>query len=646
MGGIADAAYPGWGFSHGDAYEGKWTSRIIIDGILIYLHRTNDTPLLYNAVDIHTGELLWSKEIIVNGAARTISFAQNMKWEGYNHHAVYPYFYVSTGGDLYAFDPLTGEPEYTVENIPSGTRVMDENGWIYMVNVNYNTGEGYIWSLTDLITDFASNSPAPGSWAPAGSFYGSRHGTWDAAANVNGTLTAAAQRAYIKEFTVDVDQCPGGSRVVRATAYGDKIFGLQYSRTAIDTWAISLEDGDEGDILFSETWAAPAEWEAGQIQIEFNTVSLEDGAAVFWNKDKLEYYAFSTNTGEYMWGPAEPEYYMNYYGWTELNERSPLIYDGKLYSTGAGGVVYCYDLDNGEVLWTYESEDPYQEYLFANNWWQFFLWITDGKLYSSHMEHSAIEPIPRGAPFICLDAQTGDVVWEAPGLFRSTRWGGRAIIGDSIMVTMDTYDLNIYAVGKGPSALTAQAPMAGVTVGSSVQITGTAMDVSPGTKELSKTMRFANGVPAIADEDQSEWMLYVYKQFEQPSVDGVEIVLAAIDPNGNYQDLDRTTSDMYGNWALAFKPELEGTYQIIAMFEGSEAYYGSTTTTYVTVDPAPTPATPMEPEEPEVPVEPEEPEVPEEPVETAFITTEVAIIAAVAVAAVIGVAAYWFLKRK
>jgi hypothetical protein len=30
----------------------------------------------------------------------------------------------------------------------------------------------------------------------------------------------------------------------------------------------------------------------------------------------------------------------------------------------------------------------------------------------------------------------------------------------------------------------------------------------------------------------------------------------AVDPNGNYMDIDRTTSDMYGNWALAFKPEI------------------------------------------------------------------------------------------
>ena len=580
MGGIADEAYYGWGFSHGDAYEGKWTNRIIIDGILIYLHRTNDSPLLYHAVDVHTGEELWSKTIL---DGRTISFAQNLKWEGYNHHAVYPYFYVSTGGDWIAFDPYTGNQEFTVENVPSGTRVSDENGWLYIVNVDYNSGEGYVWSMVDLIEPFGSNSPAPGSWLPAGSFYGSRRGVWDAAEMENGTLTEEAQRAYIAEFTVDVEQCPGGSGAVRATAFGDRIFGLQYGLEAINTWAISLEEGNEGDILFSETWEAPAWWAEGQVQIEFNTVSLADGAAAFWVKDTLQYYCFSTDNGEFMWGPSEPEYYMNYYGWTELGERPPLMWEGKLYSTGAGGIIYCYDLTDGHVLWDYASEDPYQEYLFANNWWQFFLWIVDGKLYTGHMEHSAIEPIPRGAPFMCLDATSGDLIWQADGLFRSTRWGGRGIIGDSIMVTMDTYDNNIYAVGKGQSVLTVDKALAATEKGSAVTVQGTIMDVSPGTQETLMQIRFPNGVPAVSDADMSEWMLYVYKNFERPAATGVNIKLEAVDPDGEYTDLGTTNSDAYGNWAFAFCPDKAGTYMIVATFAGSGAYYGSTQTSYLTV---------------------------------------------------------------
>jgi len=587
MGGVAGGDTGDWSFSHGDAYEGKWTSRLIIDGILIYNHRTNTLPLEYTAVNLHTGEELWTKTLLDN---RTIAFAQNLKWGGYNHHAIYPYFWVTVGSDWYAFDPYTGDWEFTVANVPSGTTLTDDQGWLYRVNLDADTGEGYIWSMVDFIEPFGENSPSPGSWLPAGSFYGRRYSTYDAAAvdPETGAPTEEAQRAYISEFTFDADQCPGielggRSSPIRDMAFGDKVFGLLYSTTEINTWAISLEEGHEGAILFSETWAAPASWEAGQVQIEFNAISLEEGAAVIWTKDSLEYYAFSTDTGKYMWGPAEPEYYMNYYGWTELGERPILIWEGKLYSSGAGGIIYCYDLTDGEVLWTYASEDPYQEYLFANNWWQFFLWIVDGKLYTSHMEHSAIEPMPRGAPFLCFDATTGDLIWEADGLFRSTRWGGRAIIGDSIMVTMDTYDNRIYAVGKGASAITVESPQA-TEVGSAVTVFGTVMDVSPGClSDTNLQIRFPNGVPVVSDASMSAWMLYVYKNFERPDATGVTVKVEVVTPSGVYENLGTTPSDAYGNWAFGLCPEEAGTYMIIATFEGSGGYYGSTQTSYLTV---------------------------------------------------------------
>jgi hypothetical protein len=473
-----------------------------------------------------------------------------------------------------------------VTNVPSGTTVSDDNGWLYRVNLNYNTGEGYIWSMVDLIEPFGSNSPAPGSWLPGGSFYGRRYATWDAAEEAQGGgLSEAAQRAYISEFTFDASACVGGSRAVRATAFGDRVFGLQYTLQNVTTWAISLADGHEGATLFSKTWTAPSDWAAGQVQIEFNAISLEEGAAVIWNKDALEYYAFSTENGNNLWGPAAPEYYMNYYGWTELGERPILIWNGRLYSSGAGGIIYCYSLVNGSVLWTYEATDPYQEYLFANNWWQFFLWIVDGKLYSGHLEHSAIEPMPRGAPFLCLDAVTGDLVWRADGLFRSTRWGGRGIIGDSVMVGMDTYDNRLYAVGKGQSALTIAKSQVVVEQGSAVTIQGNVIDVSPGClTDTNLAIRFPNGVPAVSDASMSDWMLYVWKNFERPAdATGVTVKLEAINPDGGYEDWGTTTSDSYGNWAFGACPDKTGTYMIIATFTGSGAYYGSTDTAYLTV---------------------------------------------------------------
>jgi outer membrane protein assembly factor BamB len=586
MGGVAGGDGEYWAFSHGDAYEGKWTNRLIINGILIYCHRTNERPLIYHAVDVHTGEEIWSKVIMDN---RTIAFGQNLVWAGQNHHAVYPYFWVTIGSDWYAFDPLTGDWQFTIENIPSGTTVTDENGWLYRVNLNYNSGEGYIWSMVDFVEPFDDpTSSNTGSWLPAGSFYGYRYRTLDAAAvDEDGNLTREAARGYITEFTFQSDP---RLRNTRAMAWGDKVFGLQYSTTEIITWAISLAPGHEGALLYHKTWNAPAYWDEGQVQIEFEAVSLDEGYAAFWVKDTLEHYFFSTDTGDYVSGPTTPEYYMNYYGWTELGERPNIIWDGKFYSSGAGGIVYCFDIADASTIWTYAAEDPYQEYLFANNWWQFFNWIVDGKLYSGHMEHSAIEPMPRGAPFLCLNATTGEEIWTASGLFRSTRWGGRAIMGDSIMVEMDTYDNRLYAVGKGPSAITVESTLMGVPQGRSVTVAGTVTDVSPGTKSENLKLRFPNGVPVAADESMSEWMLYVYKQFEKPmNTMGVDVRIQTINPAGEFAWIGTAQTDSFGKYSYSFIPQMEGIYTIIVTFLGTGSYYGATTETHISVDPAPAP---------------------------------------------------------
>jgi hypothetical protein len=142
-------------------------------------------------------------------------------------------------------------------------------------------------------------------------------------------------------------------------------------------------------------------------------------------------------------------------------------------------------------------------------------------------------------------------------------------------------------------------------------------------------------------------------QFEQPDdVTGVPVALCAVDPNGNYQDLGTTTTDVEGNYGFMFEPEVPGQYMIIATFEGTNAYYGSHETTYIGVDPAPAPATSIEPEptetvtEPE-PTETEQPTEAEQPVtEAPLISTEVLIVVAVAVVAVIGVAVFWVIRKR
>jgi outer membrane protein assembly factor BamB len=310
-----------------------------------------------------------------------------------------------------------------------------------------------------------------------------------------------------------------------------------------------------------------------------------------WSKELRQHYGFSLDNGTYLWGPTLSQGFQDIYEGTTLT--SHFIAYGKLYACGVAGILYCYDANTGKLLWTYEAVDPYNEYLFGNDWWLGLLFITDGKVYVGSSEHSANQPLPRGAPFICVNATTGDLIWRANGLFRQSTWGGDAIIGDSVIATMDTFDQRVYGIGKGPSATTVEAPMTATTIGDSVVIRGTVTDVSPGVKDSALTLRFPNGVPTVSDESMSDWMLYVYKQFPRPTnATGVEVTLDAYDPNGNFVHLGTATSDTSGFYSYAWTtPPVPGEYRIIATFGGSGAYYASYAETALYVQEA-APATP------------------------------------------------------
>jgi hypothetical protein len=110
------------------------------------------------------------------------------------------------------------------------------------------------------------------------------------------------------------------------------------------------------------------------------------------------------------------------------------------------------------------------------------------------------------------------------------------------------------------------------------------------------TMRFPNGVPAVADENQSDWMLYVYKQFPQPTTAvGVEVVLSVLDPNNNCYEVGRATSDANGFYSVAFAPPVPGKYTVYADFAGSKAYWPSSAQTAINVDSAPAETPPPTP---------------------------------------------------
>jgi hypothetical protein len=246
------------------------------------------------------------------------------------------------------------------------------------------------------------------------------------------------------------------------------------------------------------------------------------------------------------------------------------------------------------LLWTYDAVDEYNQILFGVNWPIRVAFIADGKVYLEHHEHSPIDPLPKGAPFIALDAETGEEIFKIN--LRGTEWGSTPIIADGVIAMFNSYDGRIYAIGTGPSATTVTASPKISAHGSSVLVEGLVTDVSAGTKDHAVAARFPNGVPAVADESMSEWMQYVYLQHRRPAeVVGVEVVVSVLDPNNNFYEVGRAAADEDGFFRLMFEPEVPGGYTIIAEFEGTKSYYGSHAKTAIGVDEAPATAEPTPP---------------------------------------------------
>jgi outer membrane protein assembly factor BamB len=368
---------------------------------------------------------------------------------------------------------------------------------------------------------------------------------------------------------------------------------LQYGQDftlkgTVDYWAISTKKDQEGTLLW--TSSRPIE---GNQSYNVRDVSEEDGVFVEASKEARQFYGYSLATGKIIWGPTDPLPVLDWVGIAQIAWVDCIAY-GKLYTGSYGGVMHCFDIKTGKLIWNTTVPDPYSETMMGHNWCLGILRIAAGKVYIGYFEHSYYNPKVRGAPVLCMDAETGQILWEIN--MCTTYRDSLGILGDGVFVLQDLYDGLDYAIAKGPSATTVTAPDAAIPLGTSLTIKGTVTDVSPGTKDSILPMRFPNGVPAVSDECMSDWMQYVYMQFPRPTnATGVEVTIDVLDSNGNYRNIGTTTSDSSGAYGFSWQPDIPGTYKVIATFAGSKSYWPSHAVTYFTVDEAPQASPPPTP---------------------------------------------------
>jgi hypothetical protein len=592
----------------GDAYQGKFLGSVIMLGNLYYdEYPTTSKIHQITAVNLHTGEKLWSQTLLNN---LTLTRGQLMSWNSINLVGTYPYLWATAnsatlpllglpsnaGTTWCAFDPFKGSFVYALYGIPSGTTVFGENGEILIYTVNQNAGYMTMWNSTNI--PLLTNRPTVGStdiqqWIPEGKIINAtgNAGTVDLSGNpAPYALTPTGLAGYMWNATI-----PKGLPGSVISVLDDRIIGGTYGSTGVTLWALSIKPESAGQLIFNKSWQPPSDWIEGNVTIAWQATSdkAKDGVIIFGEKETRQDYTFSVETGNLLW-TSQPRDYLDFYtmGLGATSARAVnQIYDGRFYSAGYAGILYCYEATTGKLLWTYTAKNPTPEGQTFDQWPLYPMFIAGGMIYVIHTEHSGFEQsLPPEAPIIALNATDGSVVWRADGLFRGTHWGGYPIIGDSIIAAMNTYDQQIYAIGKGPSSVTVEAPAAGVSVANTVVVRGTVKDVSPGTNQAEIKLRYPNGVPAVSDSNMTAWMRYVYQQLPKPTdIQGVEVTINVIDANGNYRTIGTTTSDDNGFFSLNWKPDIPGKYTVIATFAGSDAYYGSSAQTAFFADDLPTP---------------------------------------------------------
>jgi hypothetical protein len=512
-----------------------------------------------------------------------------------NMYGAFSYIWTTVGSTWNAYDPFTGRWEYTITGVPGGYRTIGPNGEILIYTMDNNNGWMTMWNSTEVVYKsylnfYLSRPGVPGqpggglsNDAALAEYYAGRwrpHGI-----TFNGTV------GIQWNVTIPKGLPTGGPPSNIQTVVGQEMIlgsNTNWAGGAAQPtpvfWAVSIKPGQEGQLLWNKTWALPT----ADTHVDIpgsEPASAEDRVFVVSVKETREHYGFSLDTGDQIWGPTEPDPWLNVFTNLYMNPwGAAVIKYGKLYTAGMGGIVTAYDVQTGQRLWMYNFTDQYTEQLFSSNFPTPITFIVDNKVYIFTQEHSANTPIQRGAPSACLDAETGEVIWRIDGLRMGTRWGGQPIIGDSIIAGFSSYDNKVVAVGRGPSAVTVNAPDISAPFGTAVVIKGSVTDISPGLQDDAIKLRFPNGVAAVSDDSQAEWMKYVWMQFPKPeNCEGVPVTLSVVDANNNTRVIGTALSDVSGTYSFIWTPDIAGKYTIIAEFAGSKAYWPSTAETAMNV---------------------------------------------------------------
>jgi outer membrane protein assembly factor BamB len=585
----------------GGSYNVRFSNAMVVQGNLYYQesYGNGGGGGDYVAVDIRTGEELWRINASRTGTSLFPTFAYLPSFDTGNQHGILPNGLLInqrsvTGlGNVWStYDPRTGVlTAMNVTNVPSGTASAATlaPSSASSVSVAGPNGELLIYTLANSGT--TSNVQMYLNQWNSSKVINADSGWY------SGTVNASLASRYDWNVSVSaLNQGGGAWNIYRDAYFNDIILCLQGSfgtgprtnPTGVNVTAISINQADHGRVLWSKSYQQAPNNQTAQI------IAVDNIARTFIveYKETMTLTGYSLTDGSQLW-TTTPDIAL----WDTMRSVTLSAY-GNLYRSGFDGILYCYDDATGELLWTYGNggtgNSTYEGLGTSYGHMPIFVdVIADGKVYLGTTEHSPGSPWYKDSTYRCINATDGTEIWQLTGWGTGMYVGQYDIVADGYFLYLNCYDLKVYSVGKGPSAMTLTASPKVSTYGSSVIIEGTVTDIAAGTKQDEQVARFPYGVPAVSDASQKAWMEYVYMQKPRPTdTVGVPVTLSVVDSNGNYREIGQATSDADGFYSLNWKPDIEGRYTVYASFGGSESYWPSHAVTSFAVDsaaPTPTP---------------------------------------------------------
>jgi outer membrane protein assembly factor BamB len=550
-----------------------FASQIIMNGRLYYpLPNSVNTSSSagWYIVDLRTGQLYLSYF-----GSDEPSFGAYLNADYYNQHGVLPWGTIFTANFTRGIDAkaLTREAaaqatSLTAANVPNGIEAVGGHGEYlrfsvanirsvanpYWVVRQWNSSR--MWNI--LTTNPSTTSPTNASGT---SYFDFWNVTVTTSSNPDGiTLADDTVEAglifemddYNYTITQSVLLCRNGTLPSPTSSAPYTYFAISLANQTINGRTLKT-----GQLMWMKSYDAPS---GGYTLVPGPAV---DGVWTMVVKETGKWMGFDMLTGNKLW-ETEPQLNNSPYAYTDPSGASgatEVAGDGKLFTAGYSGIVYCYDLKNGSLLWN--KAFPVSYAASVVNYPTHIGVVCDGKIYLGTYNPDGDQSLLSGAMVYCLNATTGAEIWSMP----SFGGPGGFAVADGYMVYLNYYDLNVYSVGKGPSQTTVTASPDFALSGASVTVKGTCTDVSPGSS--------IKGSAAISDKDMGAWMAYKFMNQAKPDVVGVDVTLNVLDPNGNQYDIGTATVDMDGEFNFEWTPPVPGQYSVTATFAGTESYWPS-----------------------------------------------------------------------